>query len=598
MCALGQAHLHAETAAHDAEERSRSDGVDHAAREREGDGMHRARMDCGHGVGSSSARCRQSMPPATRRAAERTRRRGSVRSAVLLGVSAHLLCLCVLPGRVCGQADEADAAATTPANPSAALGPLNELCTGFSKSVAAPIKGILPSDVFYSPGWAGSPRAFFNAILTGPAEDAIDCEGGPTLDGTACSYASFLTLMIVLFGVMIPIGTTVYCMGFCCARTFIEKCHCCCALCKQPNCGSHRPTYDYEAKEKMCVGACTVFMALVFTIISLIGFLATLQVTTDFAEMISAMQAATEFPDELEVQLNTSFRAIDSGTQAFADRANDWTAEGATVTTAAVAMNNSLKALITKWEDVKRIVEGSTLPPRSLDNPCKFYYNGTTPEHRAKYDGVRQVWVYNKTVPLPGIQCCEHGNHGNCIQGSHPRGMPITVVLEDLSIANSPTCADLSRDGDNITGTIREQTRTCPCCCTCQQNIDVLEQAISRLPKNDQLALVTPVLNAQILSAIITGIGQYLKKSISTFKNYIAQLQKALEPIGDTLGDPVSLTAGAAGGWTFACLGSLLALFAWIFVNVNCWWVGYVCGWMTFFLVSNTFAVRFLPQLA
>ena len=586
MCARGQAH--AEAPRSEASTRRHDGG--HGASERANDGLQRARLDCGDGVGCSSTRCRLSMPPATRRAAERRRGQGTLRCAILLGVSAHLLCFGVMPPGVSGQVD--GTAMQTQDNPSAALGPLNELCKGFSTHVAGPIKSMLPSGLFYSPGWAGSPRAFFNAILTGPAATAIDCEGGFRVDGTACSYASFFTLMIVLFGVLIPIGTTVYCMGFCCARTFIEKCHCCCALCKQPNCGSHRPTYDYEAKEKFCVGACTILMTLVFIIISLIGFLATLQVTSDLGEIVVAMKAATEFPEELSSQLNKSFLAIDSRTQAVADLANDWTADGVKLTTAAVAMNNSLKALIAKWQDVKKLVEGTTLPPRLANNPCTFYYNGTTPEHRAKYDGVKRVWVYNKSVPLPGVLCCELVSHDNCIFGSHPRGTP-TVVLEDVSIGYSPTCADLSLEGDNITGTIREETRECPCCCTCQQNIEVLEGVISQLPTSDQLTGVTPVINAQILSTVITGIGKYLTKSISTFKTYILGLQTALEPIGAALSNKTNLAVGAAGGWLFACMGAILALFAWLLVNVNCWWVGYVCGWMTFFLVSYIFLWTF-----
>jgi len=165
--------------------------------------------------------------------------------------------------------------------------------------------------------------------------------------------------------------------------------------------------------------------------------------------------------------------------------------------------------------------------------------------------------------------------------------------LEDVSIGYSPTCADLSLEGDNITGTIREETRACPCCCTCQQNIEVLEGVISQLPTSDQLTGVTPVINAQILSTVITGIGKYLTKSISTFKTYILGLQTALEPIGAALSNKTNLAVGAAGGWLFACMGAILALFAWLLVNVNCWWVGYVCGWMTFFLVSYIFLWTF-----
>ena len=57
------------------------------------------------------------------------------------------------------------------------------------------------------------------------------------------------------------------------------------------------------------------------------------------------------------------------------------------------------------------------------------------------------------------------------------------------------------------------------------------------------------------------------------------------------LGDPVTITAGAAGGWTFACMGAVIAFFAWLFVNVHCWSVGYICGFITMFIMSVMFGV-------
>lgn len=96
--------------------------------------------------------------------------------------------------------------------------------------------------------------------------------------------------MVALFGVVLPIGTTIYCMGFCCARGLIERCHCCCALCKQPNCGSHRPTTDYDAKEKVCISVCVLIMLLVFLVVSMLGFLSTMQMTTDFQEIMVAIK--------------------------------------------------------------------------------------------------------------------------------------------------------------------------------------------------------------------------------------------------------------------------------------------------------------------
>ena len=53
----------------------------------------------------------------------------------------------------------------------------------------------------------------------------------------------------------------------------------------------------------------------------------------------------------------------------------------------------------------------------------------------------------------------------------------------------------------------------------------------------------------------------------------------------EALGNPATLTAGAAAAWVFFMLGALMAFFAWMLVNLNCWWVGYFCGFITFFVV-------------
>ena len=37
--------------------------------------------------------------------------------------------------------------------------------------------------------------------------------------------------------------------------------------------------------------------------------------------------------------------------------------------------------------------------------------------------------------------------------------------------------------------------------------------------------------------------------------------------------------------------GAVVVFFAWTFVNVSCWWVGYCCGFMTLFLMMIMFGV-------
>lgn len=70
------------------------------------------------------------------------------------------------------------------------LGPMSIMSQGFSDSLAQPLKAILPRP--YSLGYAGSPRAFFNELMTNDGRGLEEC-GGRALsatDGTACAYAS------------------------------------------------------------------------------------------------------------------------------------------------------------------------------------------------------------------------------------------------------------------------------------------------------------------------------------------------------------------------------------------------------------------------
>ena len=272
-------------------------------------------------------------------------------------------------------------------------------------------------------------------------------------------------MILVMFGVLIPVGTTVYCMGFCCARVLVERCHCCCVLCKQPNCGSPKPTEDYKTPEKVCVSACLILLVLIFITISILGFLATMQMATDFQEVLNSMDSAVAFPDEWSKTVNTSFEAIDKDHEDFADRINVFTTQGGSLKASAVALNNSVKVLITKWQSIGNLVEG-TQNSGSAANPCAFYYNSSL---AVKYDGEIGMWTYNYTsplgaVPIPGVLCCEAVNHTNCIRGYHPAGRGTTLASNKVS----PTCSTFRRDGLPHNGTVVETKTTCPCCCTCQ----------------------------------------------------------------------------------------------------------------------------------
>ena len=47
----------------------------------------------------------------------------------------------------------------------------------------------------------------------------------------------------------------------------------------------------------------------------------------------------------------------------------------------------------------------------------------------------------------------------------------------------------------------------------------------------------------------------------------------------------MTLSASAATAWLFFALGAVVAFLAWVMVNIQCWWVGYLCGFITFFMV-------------
>jgi hypothetical protein len=522
-------------------------------------------------------------------ASQRGRRcRGLICKARALALVVYLCCLHLMLAQESGQASSgtpSPAAGQGSEDITAQLGPLNILTSGFSDSVAKPVKGFVTGFAwsFYTPGWAGSPRAFFNQLLRG--ED-IDCSEGAA-DGTACAYASFFVMLTIGFAVLLPIFTTIWCASFCCARNFVERCHCCGAPCKEPNCGSNKPTKDYEKSEKVCCSICLLFLVLIFITISLLGFLSTMQMTTDFKATLSSLTTASDFQTEMSAGINASFQTIDERNLGFADRANAFTAHGSSLTTSSESMNASLKSLITKWQDIANIVEGVTTSGRP--NSCQYFINQSIP---VKFDGELGMWTYNGSypIPLPGYVCCEAVNHTNCIKGTHygpPSGLG---TMLSPSQTRSATCSTLSKSGNEITAT----PKTCPCCCTCQQNIEALETVSMRLPTSTRVQQVTPSISKDALSAVIIGLGTYLRKSISTYVAYVEQLKtvlkffvssfcacymmhsgsskyklmeigdkamtsnslsvQALAPVGKALGNPTTTIAGAAGGWFFACL--------------------------------------------
>ena len=464
----------------------------------------------------------------------------------------------------------------------ASLGPLNVMTGSFSESVAVPIKGFIGglSAGFYSPGFEGSPRAFFSATFTG---QDIECEAA--VDGTACAYASFFVLITVLFAVILPVLTTVYCASFCCARTMVERCQCCCALCKQENCGGHRPTGEYDLKEKVCCSFCLVIMVMVFVCLSIIGFLSTMQVSTDFRDVITGLKDAIAFPEEMRDTINASFKAISVNSVDFVDDANAFTLHRDPITTASISVNTSIDNLITKWQNIGKVVEGET--SSGGPNTCKFFVNDSID---VKFDGQTSMWTYSQfanfsnPIPLPGVVCCEAVNHTNCVRGIHPAGRG---VLLPSTGQRSPTCSRFTRTGNATT----KSSDTCPCCCTCQQNIEALQAVKDRLPTADKVIQATPQLNKDALSALIEGLGRYVVMSVDSFEGYMTLLRQALDPVDATLGDTSTVVAGAASGWCFAMLGPLVVLIAWLMVNVNCWWVGYFCGFVTFLMMTILFGV-------
>ena len=89
------------------------------------------------------------------------RRRAALHYATLVATALHLCCLVtILPSRVRAQTpapaafDATSAAETGAAEVGAALGPLNVLLSGFADFFAIPVKNILPTSSFYTPGLA------------------------------------------------------------------------------------------------------------------------------------------------------------------------------------------------------------------------------------------------------------------------------------------------------------------------------------------------------------------------------------------------------------------------------------------------------------
>lgn len=111
------------------------------------------RCENAHSHAGSGRTTEAAFPVAVSKPLSSRRGRGRARmgAAVFMGLSINTINICLLAAQVSGQIEAANDAAE---NLNANLGPLNIFLQGFAESFAKPVKGMLPTSLFYTPGFS------------------------------------------------------------------------------------------------------------------------------------------------------------------------------------------------------------------------------------------------------------------------------------------------------------------------------------------------------------------------------------------------------------------------------------------------------------
>lgn len=464
------------------------------------------------------------------------------------------------------------------------MGPLNEFSATFSDSFAQPLKAMLPRT--YSEGYGGSPRAFFNLLLTDPEGLGEECGARPigAEDGTACAYAAFLTACFII-GIVFSVATCVYCTGFCIGRSCGDRCRCCCKLCGQANCGGPKPTQDYNKKQQFCCLIIFLVFWAVIMAIGILGFLSTNQMAIDMQDVITGMDQTVLYPEELSTQVNTTLDAIQRQSNGVFDSVNDRLTGRLIVNEKVSAFNSSLEAVIESYSSLKTYIEGQTTG--GAPNPCAWNVNGTA----VTWNEVGGYWQNGAMEEMVGTRCCSVQNTALlCVDGSHAIGLGSSI--------NSRRPVSCSTFETPSGGNFTETSAACPCCCTCVERIGSLRMALRRMPSDAALEELNQPINTSTLGDTIFNAKEDVGAAIQEFDDTFTMFSDALQPAKDLLGNEAAIIGGAASVWALAWISMIIALVAFLCASAIFWWTSYCLGVLivvVFFILFGVSSLIVLP---
>eukprot|EP00281_Chroomonas_sp_CCMP1168_P026999 CAMPEP_0206243370 /NCGR_PEP_ID=MMETSP0047_2-20121206/17572_1 /ASSEMBLY_ACC=CAM_ASM_000192 /TAXON_ID=195065 /ORGANISM="Chroomonas mesostigmatica_cf, Strain CCMP1168" /LENGTH=748 /DNA_ID=CAMNT_0053668487 /DNA_START=84 /DNA_END=2326 /DNA_ORIENTATION=+ len=449
------------------------------------------------------------------------------------------------------------------------LGPMSVMSAGFSDSLAQPLKAILPRP--YTVGYSGSPRAFFNELMTNQGTGLVDC--GSTVfsaqDGTACAYASYLSYMVII-GVLVPVITVTYCCFFGCGRMF-HSCRCMGSCCGQPNCGGRKPTSVEYGNEKVVCCCCYFGFFIAVWTIGIIGFLSTNQMGADVQEVLVGLADTTSFPEILKADISTKL----AETKTFADTTlagvNDNLAGRLVVNERVTAFQASVTALEATVTDLRNFVEGNQASGSGV-NKCSYMMNNTAVNY------TRLGWTSITTGEAVPFTCCTGTDIYSCIKGDHPVGLGTQMAGENVRGSACKIYNVIDYQNGTKTYNPPPTNGKCPCCCGCAVLEYRLAAAKAKLPTSASLEALNQPIDLSSFGGLITNAEQEVDAAVTEFGDTFLAIESVIAPARGYLGNQGLVIGVSISIWALAWLGVVFGCLGLLSSRGCCWWTSYTFG--------------------
>mmetsp|Transcript_28420 Transcript_28420/g.59426 ORF Transcript_28420/g.59426 Transcript_28420/m.59426 type:complete len:770 (-) Transcript_28420:232-2541(-) len=468
---------------------------------------------------------------------------------------------------------------------SGALGPLSPLTSTFSTSFAQPLKAALPKT--YSPGYSGSPRAFFNSILINGDKQLKDCSAQPfkSIDGSPCAYMDNLLYCLVI-GIVVPVVTVFYCCGFFCARNGGEKCKCCGAMCRQPNCGGKYPSIaKYSPSETRCC-CCGYFLNwIIICIFAVLGFLSTNAASQDIQLVVNSLNSAKAYAPTYKTAMSSRLNQIQSSSLMSLDSSN---------------VNNRLYSVVADTASkVQEASQSMSALISSLKATCDSQNCPTNPQDVSRFQNSTQMpvtfsaytdrWIAGGAMLATTVTCCPSnaswsGNLLNYSEAYYQNG----DLKPDDCIVQSPA---IQSKLNSVGGWM---------CCRCvelSQRLSMCKSNLDRMNSSVQ-GLNHGIIDRTTLGGAITALASPINTSIDSFDTSMSKISSILVQSSQALTNQAAIVGGSATVWALAIISVSCALFGLLLSISCCWWTSYCLGVVNvivFFVLFGAFALISLP---